>query len=75
MSELTKREKALAKDCKHCYGGGCCACLAPIPDGGTCEKNCAHVVRCQTLFGQKGTETCCQFIPSRFLAPIISRVP
>lgn len=47
--------------------GDCCACLSPIPNGGTCES-CAHVSRCVRIFGQDANDTACQFIPSRFLA-------
>ena len=46
----------------------CCECLSPIPDGGTCESSCRHVAHCKAIFGQQGNETCCQWIPSRFLA-------
>jgi hypothetical protein len=55
-------------DCKGCHGYGCCECMSPIPDGGTCESACAHIRRCKAIFGQQGHETCCQWIPSRFLA-------
>lgn len=54
-----------------CTCGGrddCCACLSPIPDGGTCASACAHVARCVALFGQQPDDTCCQWVPSRFLA-------
>ncbi|GAB1345011.1 hypothetical protein MASR1M101_41380 [Gemmatimonas sp.] len=44
----------------------CCECLSPIPNGGTCESACRHIAKCKAIFGQKGDETCCQWIPSRF---------
>lgn len=44
-----------------------------LMDGVTCAS-CAHCLRCCTLFGQKETDTCCQFHPSRFrLAAITSK--
>ena len=55
--------------------GDCCACLSPIPNGGTCETACAHVARCKAIFGQKGTETCCQWIPSRFRSALPTPAP
>jgi hypothetical protein len=58
---------ALSSDpnCKHCRGAGCCACLSPLPAGKTCS-DCAHVVRCATMFGQDANDTACQFFPSRW---------
>lgn len=47
----------------------CCECLSSIPDGGTCQESCRHFAHpCSTIFGQKGHETFCQWVPSRFLA-------
>ena len=36
-----------------------------LDDGVTCS-DCAHCQRCCSIFGQKKTETKCQFYPSRF---------
>lgn len=36
-----------------------------LPDGITCSS-CAHCQRCCTIFGQKETDTACQFYPTRF---------
>lgn len=36
-----------------------------LPDGITC-LSCHHCKRCMALFGQKETDTSCQFYPSRF---------
>lgn len=36
-----------------------------LPDGITC-KQCVHCNKCCTIFGQKETDTKCQFHPSRF---------
>lgn len=52
----------------QCKGWGCCACLSPLPAGSTCESACARFNRCHAIFGQVGPETCCQWIPSRFVA-------
>ena len=49
-----------------CRCGDCTDCLSPLPKGSTCETACGHFARCRALFGQKGHETACQFIPSRF---------
>ena len=51
----------------------CCECLSPIPNGGTCQTACAHFARCNAIFGQEGPETCCQWIPSRFLPAPMTR--
>jgi hypothetical protein len=40
---------------------------ADVPPGQTCA-DCAHVERCVAIFGQKPTDTACQFNPRRFLA-------
>lgn len=42
----------------------CCECLSPHDAGKTCN-DCLHVARCKALFGQKGHETFCQFVPAR----------
>lgn len=47
----------------------CAECLSALPAGLTCDTGCRHVSRCKALFGQKGTEAFCQWVPSRF-APV-----
>lgn len=36
-----------------------------LDDGVTC-KQCRNCKKCTTIFGQKETDTSCQFYPSRF---------
>lgn len=36
-----------------------------LMDGVTCSE-CKHAQRCCTIFGQKETDTSCQFYPSKF---------
>lgn len=40
-----------------------------LMDGVTC-KQCAHCLRCTTMFDQKETATSCQFHPNRFTAKL-----
>jgi hypothetical protein len=51
--------------CPYCKGHGCVHCLAALPAGKTCA-DCAHVRQCRALFAVEGSETWCDFIPSRF---------
>lgn len=52
-------------DCK-CKGYGCCACMSAHPPGKTC-KDCVWFERkCSWLLSYKGTETACDWIPSRY---------
>lgn len=63
---LAKRTKGDAS-CGGC--GDCCSCLSALPDGKTCA-DCVHVERCVSMFGQKSTDTACQWIPSRALLKV-----
>jgi hypothetical protein len=49
------------KECRDCV-----ECLSALPAGLTCETACRHVEKCKAIFGQKGTEAYCQWVPSRF---------
>jgi len=51
--------------CVKCFSEGCVKCLSSLPAGKTCN-DCAHADRCKALFGVKGPETSCAFIPSRW---------
>lgn len=54
-----------APDCS-CRGCGCTACLARLPEGKTCA-DCVHWTRtCSWLICRIGTETTCDYIPSRY---------
>jgi hypothetical protein len=63
---MVTNERRGDPSCKHCRGWGCVTCLSPLPAGKTCA-GCVHAHRCTTIFGQKPTDTACQFIPSRWL--------
>ena len=58
---MADRNAGCARQC-----GDCVECLSPLPLGETCASACVFVERCRAVFGQKGTEGACQFIPSRF---------
>lgn len=36
-----------------------------LPDGKTCG-DCAHIARCEAIFGHTATDTYCDFYPLRF---------
>jgi hypothetical protein len=51
----------------RCKGYGCVTCLAGHPPGKTCS-DCVHFKRtCIWLLSYDGTETSCDWIPSRFV--------
>jgi hypothetical protein len=67
-SPEAEKKRVMSPPCsRKC--GDCIECLSPLPYGASCASSCAHVVRCQTLFGQKGSEAYCQFIPSQWTPP------
>lgn len=49
----------------RCKGYGCTECLAAHPEGRTCA-DCAHYRFCRGYMQREGTETACDWIPSRF---------
>lgn len=67
--KITPHPDALAQSCRHCHGYGCVECEAKLTDGKTCA-DCAFLAKCKGLIGRRGTETTCDWIPSRFWEPV-----